>query len=195
MRKETVGRDVTIIRAAIRKLIPNADVDVGSIGDGIILTGTVATPADSQLAFDIASHFVAPGDAFSNGSITSNSGSGTSTSFSATPGLPSGGALNGASASKVVNAIVVRGRDQVMLKVTVAEMDRTIIKQLGINLNGSVGFGSSVLNFNNNNPFPVNGPLSVANPFNATGVPLGAVAPPLPVSPIPLPVLPAHSSR
>jgi pilus assembly protein CpaC len=32
---------------------------------------------------------------------------------------------------KVVNSIAVRGRDQVMLKVTVAEVQRTIIKQLG----------------------------------------------------------------
>jgi pilus assembly protein CpaC len=81
--------------------------------------------------------------------------------------------LNGASASKVVNVIVVRGRDQVMLKVTVAEMDRTVLKQLGINLNGSVVFGSSVLNFNNANPFPINGNLSTANTFNQFGVPVG----------------------
>ena len=44
-----------------------------------------------------------------------------------------------------------------MLKVTVAEMDRTMIKQLGINLNSSVSFGSTVFNFNTANPFPVNG--------------------------------------
>ncbi len=88
---------------------------------------------------------------------------------SSSSSLPSPQALSGASSSKVVNAIVVRGRDQVMLKVTVAEMDRTVIKQLGVNLSGSAGFGSAVLNFNNNsaNPniaagyspptFPVNG--------------------------------------
>ena len=78
--------------------------------------------------------------------------------------------MNGISASKVVNAIVVRGRDQVMLKVTVAEMDRTVIKQLGINLNSSVSFGSTVLNFNTANPFTVNGLLSAANTSNANGV-------------------------
>jgi pilus assembly protein CpaC len=180
-----VGRDVTIIGTAIRRLIPNAYVDVESIGDGIILTGTVATPLDSQLAYDIASHFVAPGDAFTNGggagSSSGSGGSGSggsasggsgSASISIGSGLPSAQRLNAASASKVVNAIVVRGRDQVMLKVTVAEMDRTVIKQLGINLNSSVAFGSSVFNFNTANPFPVNGQLSNANPFNAMGVPV-----------------------
>jgi len=58
---------------------------------------------------------------------------------------------------KVVNDITVHGNDQVMLKVTIAEMDRTVIKQLGVNLNGSLSLGTSVVNFNNNNPFPVNG--------------------------------------
>ena len=43
-----------------------------------------------------------------------------------------------------------------MLKVTVAEMDRQVIKQLGINLSGSFGYGSAVVNFNSTNAFPVN---------------------------------------
>jgi pilus assembly protein CpaC len=62
---------------------------------------------------------------------------------------------------KVVNGLTIRGRDQVMLKVTVAEVQRSIIKQLGINLNGTVGYGTTVLNFNTDNPFSANGqPLS-----------------------------------
>ena len=48
---------------------------------------------------------------------------------------------------------MVRSRDQIMLKVTVAEVERDLIKQLGINLSGSFGFGSTVVNFNNTNPF------------------------------------------
>src|SRR5215813_7754281 len=61
---------------------------------------------------------------------------------------------------KVVNGINVHGRDQVMLKVTVAEVQRDVIKQLGIDLSGSVGIGTATLNFNNfnsNAPFPVTG--------------------------------------
>jgi len=55
--------------------------------------------------------------------------------------------------NKVTNNINVRGRDQVMLKVTVAEVQRDVIKQLGINLSGSIGGGSSVVDFVTNNPF------------------------------------------
>jgi pilus assembly protein CpaC len=58
---------------------------------------------------------------------------------------------------KVVNGLIIRGRDQVMLKVTVAEVQRDVIKQLGIDLNGSLNFGTARLDFVNNNPFPVAG--------------------------------------
>src|SRR5450432_689452 len=44
-------------------------------------------------------------------------------------------------ADKVVNRISARGRDQVMLKVTVAEVQREIIKQLGIDLSASMNYG------------------------------------------------------
>jgi pilus assembly protein CpaC len=62
--------------------------------------------------------------------------------------------------TKVVNNITIHGRDQVMLKVTVAEVQRRVIKQLGIDLSGSFGIGSAVVNFNNTNAFSVNGPLT-----------------------------------
>jgi pilus assembly protein CpaC len=56
-------------------------------------------------------------------------------------------------ADKVVNSITVRGRDQVMLKVTVAEVARNTIKQLGIDLNANLSYGNSAVVFNNANPF------------------------------------------
>ena len=57
---------------------------------------------------------------------------------------------------------MVRGRDQVMLKVTVAEVARDIIKQLGIDLTGSLNYGTAVVNFNNANPFTGYGRALVA---------------------------------
>lgn len=61
--------------------------------------------------------------------------------------------------TKVVNNIAVRGRDQVMLKVTVAEVQRNIIKQLGVDLNGN----GTVLSFSNSNPFTANGGALVSS--------------------------------
>jgi Flp pilus assembly secretin CpaC len=41
-------------------------------------------------------------------------------------------------ATKVVNGITIRGRDQVMIHVAFAEMDRDVIKQFGINVSGQL---------------------------------------------------------
>ena len=57
-------------------------------------------------------------------------------------------------AGKVVNAITIKGRDTVMIKVTVAEIQRSIAKQLGISsstLAGSWGILTQA------NPFTING--------------------------------------
>ena len=57
---------------------------------------------------------------------------------------------------KVVNGLIIKGKEQVLLKVTVAEVQRSIIKQLGIDLNGvSIAIGSAVLDFQIDNPFTV----------------------------------------
>src|SRR6202011_2003461 len=67
-------------------------------------------------------------------------------------------------AEKVVNSIVVRGRDQVMLKVTVAEVRRDIVKQMGVDLSASMTSGTTIVKFNNTNPFTANsGPLVPGN--------------------------------
>jgi pilus assembly protein CpaC len=115
-----VTRDLNGVRAAIRQTIPNSDINVEGIGSGVMLTGTAASPADSQQAFDIASQLVG-------------------------------------TATKVVNGITVRGRDQVMLKVTVAEVQRDVLKQLGIDLSGSLNYGTAVVNLNSTNAFSASG--------------------------------------
>ena len=51
----------------------------------------------------------------------------------------------------------MRGRDQVLLKVTVAEVQRDVIKQLGIDISGSLNYGSAVVNFNSSNSFNASG--------------------------------------
>src|SRR3954453_5077227 len=122
-----VTRDLNGIRAMLQKLLPNSDVRVDGVADGVMLSGSVANASESQQAFDIAGRLVGGPD-------------------------------------KVVNNLTIRGRDQVMLKVTVAEVQRDVIKQLGIDLNGSLSYGSSVLNFNNSNPFTALGqPLVEGN--------------------------------
>jgi pilus assembly protein CpaC len=74
-------------------------------------------------------------------------------------------------ADKVINSIAVRGRDQVTLKVTVAEVRRDIVKQMGVDLSASMNYGTAVVNFNNNNPFTANNqPLVPGNNLTATAL-------------------------
>ncbi|MGZ5925018.1 MAG: type II and III secretion system protein family protein, partial [Rhizomicrobium sp.] len=77
-------------------------------------------------------------------------------------------------AEKVVNSIVVRGRDQVMLKVNVSEVRRDIVKQMGIDLSASMNYGTAVVNFNNSNPFTAFGrPLVSNNDLSASAITKG----------------------
>jgi pilus assembly protein CpaC len=115
-----VTRDLNGIRGMLKQILPNAAINVEGIGQGVVLTGSVATQAESQQAFDIAVRVV--GDE-----------------------------------KNVVNSLSVRGRDQVMLKVVVAEVQRNVIKQLGVDLSANMNYGTAVVNFNNTNPFTANG--------------------------------------
>ncbi|MBR0778340.1 type II and III secretion system protein family protein [Bradyrhizobium diazoefficiens] len=115
-----VKRDLNGLRAALKQVLPNSDIQVDGLGDGVVLSGTAANPMEAQQAFDLAVR------------LTSANGNGS---------------------DKVVNSIVVRGRDQVMLKVTVAEVARSIVKQLGIDLTANLNYGTSVVSFTNANPF------------------------------------------
>ena len=76
-------------------------------------------------------------------------------------------------ADKVVNSIVVRGRDQVMLKVTVAEVRRDVVKQMGVDLSAQLNVGNTIVNFNNTNPFTANSAPLV--PGNGLGIAAGTM--------------------
>jgi pilus assembly protein CpaC len=122
-----VTRDLNGIRGALKQALPNADIRIEGLGEGVMLSGSVATPIEAQQAGDLATRLVGGAD-------------------------------------KVVNSIAVRGKDQVMLRVTVAEVARSIIKQLGIDLTANLSYGTSAVTFNNSNPFTTNnGPLVSGN--------------------------------
>src|SRR5260221_11555438 len=49
-----VKRDLNGVRAALKLTLPNSDIQVDGIGDGIVLTGTAANPIEAQQAADLA---------------------------------------------------------------------------------------------------------------------------------------------
>ncbi len=58
---------------------------------------------------------------------------------------------------QVLNMLAVEGKQQVMLKVTVAEMQRNVIKQLGIDLSAIGNIGNLAVKVATDNPFTIQG--------------------------------------
>ncbi len=107
-----VGRDLNVLRQTLRTAMPGAEIQIKPAGNSILLVGNVASASEATQAMDIANAFV-------------------------------GVSGEGANATKgaVINSLTIRGRDQVMVKVTVSEIARKAIKQLGINSTGEWRLG------------------------------------------------------
>jgi pilus assembly protein CpaC len=140
-----LGKELNVLRDLMRTTFPTAQIDVRSVGNSFVLSGFVDSPLEAQRAVDIATTMTA-GLKSSDG----NAGAG------------------GQSSTSVVNALQVRGRDQVMIKVTIAEVQKTILKRLGLDVSGTWKVGSS--SFGLNSGVEGANPLTVKNlDFSRTG--------------------------
>jgi len=117
-----IERDMQVFNRLLERLIPGSHINAEILNDTMVLSGTVINPADSARAADIASRFMQR------------------------PMEP-----NITSDIKVINLLQVEAKEQVMLKVTVAEVSRELIKRLGINATGAAGGFQA----GTNNQFPV----------------------------------------
>jgi pilus assembly protein CpaC len=118
-----VEQDVSAAADLVRRLLPDSNVQIQAAGQSIILSGSVASPADRDKVAQIASQYVARPD-------------------------------------QVLNWIATADSDQVQLNVRVVEVNRTVIKQLGFDLNALIGqVGGGQLSFSNAAGFAVNGGL------------------------------------
>lgn len=63
----------------------------------------------------------------------------------------------GVEKDNVLNMLGIEGKEQVMLKVTVAEMQRSVIKQLGVNLSSAASIGDLALQLSTTNALSVQG--------------------------------------
>jgi pilus assembly protein CpaC len=118
-----VGWDNKELERIYLQQMPSSQLKVTSLGDNIILSGSVRSASHVKLAKDIATRMTGSPD-------------------------------------KVVNNISISGQEQVTIKVKVAEMQRTILKQLGIDWNTAFQIGQFA------------GGLKFINGFGANGTPL-----------------------
>jgi pilus assembly protein CpaC len=132
-----VERDVAGLEGYIKRFIPTSEVTVELLNDNVVLTGTVDTPLDAKRAADLAQIFVSGGEA------TTGQYSQTAAGGSSDGGVQIDNPDSQRRTSRIVNMLQIVGEDQVTLKVTVAEVSRNVMKQLGVNMIAG-GSGSGI---------------------------------------------------
>jgi pilus assembly protein CpaC len=116
-----IERDISGLQANLRRFIPDSNIDVEIVSDNIVMTGTVRTPQDSARAAQLAEAFLKGGEATTRKETASGTGGDSSVALFA----------EARQTSQIVNLLQIEGEDQVTLKVTVAEIKRSVLKQLG----------------------------------------------------------------
>jgi pilus assembly protein CpaC len=142
-----IERDISGLQENLRRFLPDSDIKVEIISDNIVLSGTVRTPQDSTQAEKLAKAFLKGGEATTR-NITAQGNNGDADIFA-----------EDRQTSQIVNLLTIEGEDQVTLKVTVAEVSRQVLKQLGFN--GSVSGNKGSIAFSN--------PSNLGNAVSAFG--------------------------
>ncbi|HYC73906.1 type II and III secretion system protein family protein [Brevundimonas sp.] len=93
-----VDQSTAALEDTIRRIAPTSNVVIEAANDGLILTGSVASAAESASIEKVAARYVEKPE-------------------------------------QIVNMLSIRGGQQVMIKVQIVEMQRNIIKQLGVDTN------------------------------------------------------------
>ena len=146
-----VERDISGLEDTLRRLIPGSSIVVEMINDNIILWGSVQNAADAIRATELANVFGNAGAAGAVAPAADAAADGVNIQIA-------GGQTTDVRTSSIVNLLTIEGEDQVFLKVTVAEIERNTVKQLGINWNlenFQVG-GGMVFSAMTSSVFPVN---------------------------------------
>jgi pilus assembly protein CpaC len=112
--------DVTALRHLLQRSIPGTKITADSVNNSILLAGTAPNAAEAKLAEDLARKFITR--------VVAN--------------IPS----DNGETSWVINNIKVTGEDQVMLKVRVVEVQRSVLKQFGVNLQALLSAGKFAFN-------------------------------------------------
>lgn len=144
-----IERDIAGLEANLRRFIPQSDIKVEIVSDNIVLTGTVRTPQDAARAQSLAQAFLKGGEATTRNQTASGGDNGGDVAIYA----------EDRQESQIVNLLMIDGEDQVTLKVTVAEVSRQVLKQLGFS--GSVSDGSTGISYAN--------PSNLGNAIDPTG--------------------------
>jgi pilus assembly protein CpaC len=141
-----VEPDVAPLNEILRRTSADSQVTAEAVNGAIVLSGSARSAAEADRARQIANQFLQ------------------------TSGANGAGATSGP--DRIVNLIQVQGSEQVLVRVRVVEMSRTLVRQLGINANYDEMINQLIgeddfLNLATRNGFSVNG--SLLGGLSATG--------------------------
>ncbi len=134
-----IERDIAGLQNNLKRFIPDSDINVEIVSDNIVLTGTVRTPQDATRAQQLAEAFLKGGEATTRNQTASGSGDNNAVAIFAET----------RQTSQIVNMLQIEGEDQVTLKVTVAEIKRSVLKQIGFDNLVSKSSGLTVAQLGN----------------------------------------------
>lgn len=162
----SVGADLAGIDDLLRRLIPGSSIKTEIAGDAIVLTGTVRTPVDSNRASTIAAKFAAATSIYTSDSRSGTAAGGaTGAGSNVGAGQESKEVGGDAGAGRVINLLAVEGEEQVMLRVVVAEVQRNMLKQFGVNLGAVINAGNFSTAILSANGLPLTGDTLGAMPL------------------------------
>ena len=133
----TIEQDGSVLEQMLARLIPGSRIKVEMLNDSVILTGSVPTAIASSRARDIASRFIV------GQPPTQKKPDDRAVSLHVRHPL------------KVINLLAVEGEEQVMLRVTVAEVQRELLKQLGVILGAMINSGNFAVRVLTENTLPL----------------------------------------
>ena len=153
----SVGADLTALDDLLRRLIPGSNISSEIAGNALILTGSARTPLDSNRAAQIAAQFVNAnsGSLGTTASQTFSTSGSTATFQNQTSAASNQGNDEAYAAKSVINLISVEAEEQVMIRVTVAEVQRALLKQFGVNVGALINSGNFTTSILSENAFPL----------------------------------------
>ena len=147
-----VNQNISSINEILHQAMPESNIDVTTVGQVAVLNGTVASPDDAAQAEMLVKAALNPG---------------------VDPTKP-----DAALTIVPVSRLKIATPLQVMLKVRVAEMNRSLVKQFGVNLLSRDNTGGNILgNIGRGNPGTIStvpGQLGTIDP--TTGLPAGSTS-------------------
>lgn len=145
-----VERETAALESMLNRTIPGSSIKVEMLNQTIVLTGHVKNPTDSVRAKNIAHQFTNVGYEYTDGAENHNSGVNVKV-------------YDKSDVETVINMLVVDAEEQVMLKVTVAEVQRSLMKQMGINLGGVLSAGNFSTSLLTSNALPLTAAAGLGN--------------------------------